>query len=95
MSPHRTLKRNILRNLRDQPLHFLWAGAPTALAIVAYRVIGMPWATAAIVLCLASWAWIIVREWDQFPPHDSWDAPLDWSFYALGGAAGVVLGVLY
>ena len=95
MSPHRTLKTNILRNLRDQPLHFLWAGAPTALAIVAYRVIGMPWAGPAMALCLASWALIIVREWDQYPPHDWWDVWLDGSFYVMGGVAGVVLGVLY
>ncbi len=93
MSPHRTLKKNILRNVRDQPLHFLWAGASFILPFVTYRYLGVLAMLVAIVLSLMSLAFLFYREWMQYPSHDWWDARLDWSFYAIGGVTGVVLGV--
>ena len=94
MSPHRTLKRNILRNLRDQPLHFLWAGASTFAPFASHHWLPT-WATATIILlCLASIAFMVWREYDQFPSHDWWDFWLDLSFYVAGGIAGLVAGVL-
>ncbi len=96
MSPHRTLKTNILRNLRDQPLHFLWAFATTIAPIYGLSVDReLPYLTAILFLLASlSTAVIIIREAKQWPPHDDWDAPLDWSFYVLGAVGGVVSGLL-
>jgi len=91
---HRTLKTNILRNLRDQPLHALWAGATTVLPFVAYYYLGVRAMAVSIVVSLASTAWIIIREWSQWPPHDWWDAPLDWTMYVVGGLGGLALGFM-
>lgn len=93
--PHRSLKENILRNVRDQPLHFLWAGSSTFLPWATYHWIG-GWLPVALVFCLgwASITWIVLREIGQFPPHDWWDAWLDWSMYAAGGVTGMVFGLL-
>ena len=95
MSPHRSLKTNILRNLRDQPLHILWAGASVFAPFLTHSL-GSPWIPVLVVafLGLCSIAWIIAREWDQWPPHDWWDAPLDWSMYVVGGIGGLVWGLL-
>ena len=95
MSPHRTLKTNILRNLRDQPLHTLWGFASTFGPFVVPLWVGsLYWLFLAIPLSLASIAWIVIREWKQWPPHDWWDAPLDWTMYVLGGLGGLVLGFM-
>ena len=92
--PHRSLKKNILRNVRDQPLHFLWAGASVLLPFVAYRYLGLAALLVALVLSLASIAKLVHREWRQFPSHDVWDFWLDTSFYGWGAIAGATAGIL-
>ena len=94
MSPHRSLQTNVLRNLRDQPLHFLWAGASMVLPFVAFRYLGLWAMLVAIVLSLASIAKLVHREWKQYPSHDAWDFWLDFSMYTLGGVAGLVAGLM-
>ncbi len=94
MSPHRSLKTNVLRNLRDQPLHALWAGASTVLPFLAFRYLGLWAMIVAIVLSVASIAKLVHREWRQYPSHDAWDFWLDTSAYCAGGAAGLVVGIL-
>ena len=95
MSPHRTLRVNILRNLRDQPLHILWAFASIFAPFLAGSL-GAPRIVVLVVALLgvASVVWIVVREAKQFPPHDWWDAPLDWAMYVVGGIGGLVWGLL-
>ena len=94
MSPHRSLKTNVLRNLRDQPLHILWAGASVLAPFLAYRYFWWYALLPVLLLAGASIAWIVIREWKQYPPHDWWDAPLDWSMYVVGGIGGLVWGLL-
>ncbi len=94
MSPHRSLQTNVLRNLRDQPLHFLWAGASMVLPFVAFRYLGLWAMLVAIVLSLASIAKLVHREWKQYPSHDVWDFWLDTTFYGWGAIAGLVTGLM-
>ncbi len=93
--PHRSLKTNILRNVRDQPLHALWAGASIFAPFAAHHWVGS-WPLTALVFFLAwlSIGALVAREWQQFPSHDAWDFWLDLSFYCAGGAAGLVAGLL-
>ena len=91
---HRTLKTNILRNLRDQPLHALWAGTSMFAPFASHRWLD-PWVTATVILLsFASIAFLVYREWDQYPPHDWWDFWLDTTFYGWGAIGGLVAGLL-
>ncbi len=95
MSPHRTLKTNILRNLRDQPLHALWAGASIFAPFAAHHWVGGWWVTVLVFfLAWLSIGFLVAREWGQYPSHDAWDFWLDFSFYVAGGIGGLVAGLL-
>jgi len=95
MSPHRSLRTNILRNLRDQPLHALWAGASIFAPFAVHHWVGMwPLTALAILVGWLSIGFLVAREWGQYPSHDAWDFWLDFSFYMVGAIAGLVAGLL-
>ena len=73
-----------LKQVVDQPLHFGWAFL-TAWSPVA----DLHYAPFAVI----SAAWIVYREWDQWPPHVTWDPWLDWTFFATGAGAGIWAGI--
>ena len=84
------------RRLRDQPWHFLWALANGFFLFASLST---------LALGLLSSAWLTGREIQQFPSESTstnafwkaiggWDPWLDMSFYVLGYAVGVPLGML-
>jgi len=83
------------KQARDQILHLIWAFTSAAL------LVSSPY---TFLLGAFSTTFIIIREWLQWPSYRTmtspfwrkvggWDPWLDWSFYALGFAAGVVVGI--
>ncbi len=85
----------IKRRLRDQPWHFLWALANGVFLFASFHT---------LTLGLLSTAWLVGREIMQFPSESTssnrfwvavggWDPWLDASFYVLGYAVGVPLGL--
>ncbi len=83
------------RRLRDQHWHFLWALANGIFLFASLHT---------LALGLLSTAWLVGREIMQFPSENTstnrfwaavggWDPWLDLSFYVLGYAIGVPLGL--
>ena len=89
---------NWKKEIVDQPLHFLWAGATFVAPWVA-MLLPMGWRLALIAASGASLGLLCAREvWQKRDKprgiFGNWPW-LDSSFYALGAAAGTVVGVLW
>ena len=81
-----SFKRELKKQMIDQPLHFLWMFATFAPLAIGIRgglklliVVGL-----VLVFCSAGYA--IGREIDQWPSKRWWDPYLDWTFFVFGAA---------
>jgi hypothetical protein len=71
----RALMKELLKQVIDQPGHFLIAALPIWLS---RHLTGVPWYGWPVIPILA------YREWLQWPSNRWWDPPLDWAVLALG-----------
>jgi hypothetical protein len=71
----RALMKELLKQVIDQPGHFLIAALPIWLS---RHLTGVPWYGWPVIPILG------YREWLQWPSNRWWDPPLDWAVLALG-----------
>lgn len=83
------VRSEILKQLRDQPLHILMTFASVWAIANGLMWLGAPHLPAVIVGSVGTLLWAGWREYRQWPSSRWWDPPLDWAFEALGLGLGV------
>lgn len=80
------MRREILKQLVDQPLHFAWAAMSAA--AVFWGPLGLT------LLGVLSTTAIVAREYEQWPSSRWYDPYLDWTFFAAGWTVGALVTLL-
>lgn len=91
----RTVRAELSKQARDQPLHWLWAAVSTFLPFgAAAAQVSAWWLAGVCAVSAANLVTIVVREKLQWPSTRWWDPVLDWAVFALGVRDGAVTGIL-